>query len=239
MNKLIGEIIYNIGGFYKQYETIEEFLSNSFWGFLYVKLSVMYSITFVILLPLCLLKDVSKLGVTSLLGIVTFIFILVVVLLQFPSYSKNYWDKIYKQDDPSTYLNIFHFSSGFDKNLYFVKGTATIFFFYSCHPCYFPIMSSLKKNDVRRIHKVIKRGLLINTFLFIILGIFGYLTCPVGTPALIIERNNIKEGPDILMSICKLSVVIVVIMKLPINFNIFKISFFQLFIGDSELTIIR
>jgi amino acid permease len=236
---MLGEIIYNFCGYYEDYETVENFLTKSFWNLLYVKFSIMYGITIVILLPLCLLRDVSRLGVSSLLGLITFIFIIIILIIQSPSYIKHYWKNIYEENDPSTHLNIFNISSGFDINLFFFQGTATFFFFYSCHTGSFPILKSLKDKTEKRIQKVIVRGLLINTTMFSIIAIFGYLTCPIDTPALIIERNNIQGGSDIAMSLCKLSLVIILIMKLPILYNIYKLSYFQLVKGDSEITNLR
>jgi len=105
---MLGEIIYNFCGYYEDYETVENFLTKSFWNLLYVKFSIMYGITIVILLPLCLLRDVSRLGVSSLLGLITFIFIIIILIIQSPSYMKHYWENIYEENDPSTHLNIFN-----------------------------------------------------------------------------------------------------------------------------------
>ena len=57
-------MIYNVGGFFEdvdKWENMSKFLELSFWSNRNVNLCVMYGITLFLILPLCLVKDVSKL----------------------------------------------------------------------------------------------------------------------------------------------------------------------------------
>jgi len=201
-----------------------------------MKFLVMYGITIFIIIPLCLLKDVSKLRIASLLGVITLVFLILMIVLQCPFYIQYYWNNVYNEYDDSTHLNIFNISSGFDTNLYFFQGTATLFYSYTCHLGAFPIFNSLKNNIMRRIHKVIIRTLFIDTVFFVTICIAGYLTWPINTPPLIIERDNIAGGMDVIMSIGRLALLIIIIMKLPSSYNAFRISFLEMVFGDSKVT---
>jgi amino acid permease len=234
--KFIGEVVYNLGEFYQEYDDIESFRMNSFWSETKVNMLVMYGITFFIFIPLCAMKDVSKLRIASLLGVFTVVFLISMIVIQSPFYIQHYWDYVYKEYDKSTHLNVFNIASGFDSNLFFFQGTATLFYSFSCHLGSFPIFNSLKNNVMRRVHKVIISSIFVDTILFIIISISGYLTWPINTPSLIIERDNIAGGMDVIMSIGKIAFITVLILKFPSVFNSFRISFFELVFGDSKIT---
>ena len=77
--------------------------------------------------------------------------------------------------------------------------------------------------------KVVRRTVLFDIFLFIIIAVIGYLTRPIGIPSLIIERTKIVEKADIPMSIGRLALVLTIIMKLPSNYNALRLTLFNIF----------
>lgn len=84
--------------------------------------------------------------------------------------------------------------------------------------------------------KVVRRTVLFDIFLFIIIAVIGYLTWPIGTPSLIIERIKIVEKADIPMSIGRLTLVLTIIMKLPSNYNALRLTLFNIFWGTTTIT---
>ena len=80
--KLLGGIVNEIGGY--GYKNNDIFLKESFWGEYKWKFSVSYGITFIIILPLCLLKNVSEMRYTSTFGILSIILLILIVLIESP-----------------------------------------------------------------------------------------------------------------------------------------------------------
>ena len=183
--KLLGGVINEIGGF--GYRDIDSFLKDSFWGTFNYKFFVSYGLTIFIILPLSLLKNVSKMRYTSTLGILSIFFLILVVLIQCPYFIKDWWNDNYTKRN----LNKFNIKLSFGKDLKFLKSLTTFFYGFSCHVGAFPIMNSLKNASKKKIDKVFKIGLLIDVICFLIIGFSGYLTQPIDTPDLIIERRKI------------------------------------------------
>lgn len=227
---MIGAIINDLGGY--GYKSMNEFLEQSFWKNYIYKFSVMYSVLHVILLPLCLLKDMSKLRFSSIFGVFSLFFVMIIVIIQFPSYYSNYLET--KKEGQE--LNIFDISKGFGPDLLFFKGTATIFYSFNCHIAAFPILKGLKDGVNRRIQKVFRRSLILDALVYLVIGICGYLTSPIGTPDLIVERKKLGET-DYLMTIGRFFFLCTLLMKLPASFMSFRITLLSLLdIKEEELT---
>jgi amino acid permease len=147
----------------------------------------------------------------------------------------HYWEETYKEDDPSTHLNLWNVGIGFTKDLNFFKGSATLFYAYSCHVGALPVYKTLKNNVQRRIQKVFKRSLLLDAILYSVVGILGYLSMPINTPDLIVERYKLFDS-DLIMDIGRIATALTIIMKVPANYNSFRISVLEVFFNTTEIS---
>jgi amino acid permease len=209
---LIGEAIYNLF-YYNDYTNNEEFLLKSFWGQWYCKYVIPYAIGLIIIFPLCLIKDVSKLRIASLFGVITLISLIILIVVEFPSYYTYYKEYIYSPNDVTTHINIYNYKSGFDSSLYFFQYCSSLFYSFITTIGAVPIFNTLHNNILRRMQKVVRRTVLFDIVLFLVISVIGYLTWPVNTPDLIIEREKIRKGADVPMSIGRIALVLTVMMK--------------------------
>jgi len=224
--KLIGGVVNELGNY--GYQSMNDFFENSFWSYYSFKFPIMYGLAFIVVLPLCLLKDISKMRFNSIFGVISLIFLVFIIIGQTPSYINDYWNNKYKIEDPDTHLNIWDISKGFTDKFYFFKGTATLFYAYSCHMGAFPVYKSLNNNISRRIQKVFGRSIILDGTLYAIVGLSGYLSNPIGTPPLIIERYKLYSN-DIIMTIGRIAFIFTLIMKIPANYNSFRLALLGLF----------
>ena len=232
---LIGEAIYNLF-YYNEYPTNEKFLLESFWGQWYCKYIIPYAVGLIIIFPLCLIKDVSKLRIASLFGVITLISLIVLIVVEFPSYYKYYKENTYSPSDVNTHINVYNYKSGFDSSLYFFQYCSSLFYSFITTIGAVPIFNTLHNNILRRMQKVVRRTVLFDIVLFLVISVIGYLTWPVNTPDLIIEREKIRKGADVPMSIGRIALVLTVMMKLPNNYTSLRITIFNLIWGSTEIT---
>ncbi len=169
-------------GHYTDYKDMDDFASNSFWNKNLYKFPIQFGILLFVLIPLCLLKNIGKLRFTSLIGIISLLILYFVVFIEAPFYIKDYWNKIYKKGDASTHLNVFNIEIGFEKDLSFLKGTATLFYGFGSHYGAYPIMKVLQNQSYARLQKVFFRGILVCAILYMGMAVIGYLSVPYKTP---------------------------------------------------------
>jgi amino acid permease len=114
---------------------------------------------------------------------------------------------------------------------------ATIFYASCFHIGCVPVINTLKNNVRRRIFKAIRRTILIDIFLYLLIAVIGYFTYPVNTPSLIIQRPTLTKGDsDILMSIGKIGLVFTFFTKLPNTYSSLRITIFDKLFGTTEIT---
>ena len=190
--KFIGGVINEL--FSYGYSNMENFANESFWGEKKVRLIVCYSLSLFILFPLCLIKTISKMRYASTFGVFSVFLIIIIVLIQCPSF---YYHNVVKEKQE---INIFDFSNGFDYDLKFIQSISTIIYAYECHAGIFPAISSLKNPTRFRVQKVFKGAATVNVISYIIITISGYLSQPENTPDLILEREKISKN-DYLMTL--------------------------------------
>ena len=159
--------------------------------------------TTLLVMPLCLLKDISKMRFASMLGICSLIYYIIVVVIQTPWFFKDYLDN-YKEVDSSPHSNWFDITKGFSSELNFYTGIATVFFCYSCHPGAFPVFKTLKNHTEERMNKVFFRNICLNVIIYLLIAICGFMTAPLKPESPIIFRESVFDN-DIFMIIAKIS----------------------------------
>lgn len=215
----------------KEYHNkLDEFSELSIWGKLWFKLIIMNSTCCFIIIPLNLLKNISKLRFTSILGIICLLFIAGVIICQLPFYIQNYSSDVN--------INWADASTGFTEDLYFFKGIATLFYAYSCHYGAFPVYEKLYDNNPRRTNKVLLRSIILDASFYLIVGVTGYLTQPIKTPDLIIKRDQFGDT-DYVMTSCRLLMCLLLFAKIPANYNSMRLSIFNLIWKDTEISTVR
>ena len=178
---------------------------------------------------MCLIKDVSKLRIISLIGVVNIIFLIFIVLFQ----SKDYITK----DNLKNNVNYIDIREGFQDKFDALNFISTIFYAACFHIGCVPVINTLKNNVRRRIYKSIRRTILMDIVLYLTIAIVGYLSYPVNTPSLIIQRPTLIKGDsDILMGIGKLGFVFMFYSKLPNTYSSLRITLFDKLFGSTEIT---
>ena len=208
--KLLGGVLNEIGGL--GYKSVEEFAEKSFWNNFWVRLSVCYGITVFVLFPLCQLKNISKMRYASTFGIISLFFLMIIVVAECPFFIKK---NIFEEHQTLNYYNVV---PGLQGDMKFLQSIFTIFYAFSCHVGTFPVLISLTNPTERRQKKVISRAIILDITCYLIIGFSGYLSQPLNTPDLIIERNKIFNN-DFLMTIGQISFIFTLITKISANYN--------------------
>ena len=213
---------------YDNYDSYE----NEVWDSAKIKFPIMFGTAF-LMLPLCFLKNISKMRFASMFGICALIYAILVVIIQTPWFFKDYLDK-YDENDSKTHANWFNIKKGFNTQLDFFTGMATVFFCYTCHPGAFPVYKTLKKNNKDKINTVFFRSICLDIIIYILVTICGFMTAPTNPQELIIYRKSVFEN-DIFMTIAKIALAIDLFLCLPANYASYRCSFFMVFFKTDEI----
>lgn len=219
--RLLGGIINVIGGY--DYDSMLDFLTKTYWNKLYCKCAVNFGLAILIYFPLCLIKDMKKLNISSSIGVFTTAFIFLVVLVQFPGYLIHYLDNDYIKDDKSTHVNIYNVETGWTGRLLFLQAFSQFFFCFTGHNGLLPALENLEDPTPNRRSKLYNMAIGFDMLIYLIIALCGYLSVPANVVEIVFERKRIW-GKDILMTIGRIILVPMAISKLQVNHNIWRIS---------------
>ena len=228
---LVGRTYFELFEDTSAYKNFEEY-ENDVWDKPVLKYPIMFG-TALLIFPVCLLKDISKMRFASMFGICALIYSILVVVVESPWFLIHYLDN-YKEDDPKTHANWFDISKGFTKDLNFFTGIATLFFTFSCHPGAFPVYKTLKNNNEKRINKVFFRSIILDVCIYFMIGVCGFITAPLNPKSLVIYRESIFDN-DIFMTIAKIALALDLFLSLPANFASYRASFFLVFFKTDKV----
>lgn len=90
------------------------------------------------------------------------------------------------------------------------------------------IFTELRDGTKERMNKIINRSILLSTIVYLLLGVFGYMSYMDNMPSLIIERDPLMGGTDWLMMAAKLVLTIsllgaILLANNPLRLQVVKI----------------
>jgi amino acid permease len=228
---LVGRTIFELFIGTDEYENFDQY-EKEVWDGAILKFPIMFGITLLIS-PVCLLKDISKMRFASMFGICALIYSILVVVIESPWFLIHYLDN-YKEDDPDTHANWFDISKGFTKELNFFTGVATVFFTFTCHPGAFPVFKTLKNHTEKRINTCFFRSIILDFIIYVFIAVTGFITAPLKPQSLVIYRESIFDN-DIFMTIAKIALALDLFLSIPANYASYRCSFFMVFFKTDKI----
>lgn len=180
-------------------------------------------VTFGIILPLCLLKNLGYLGYTSGFSLSCMVFFLIVVIykkFQIPCLTVEQNSTISANVTDMCTPKYVTFNS---KTVYALP---TIAFAFVCHPSVLPIYSELKDRSQKKMQMVSNISFFAMFVMYFLTAIFGYLTFYEKVQSDLLHKYQSKD--DILILTVRLAVIVAVILTVPVLFFTVRSSLFEL-----------
>lgn len=181
-------------------------------------------VTFGIILPLCLLKNLGYLGYTSGFSLSCMVFFLIVVIY------KKFQMPCVVPELNSTSANSTNADMCTPKYVTFNSKTVyalpTIAFAFVCHPSILPIYSELKDRSQKKMQMVSNISFFAMFVMYFLTAIFGYLTFYENVQSDLLHKYQSKD--DILILTVRLAVIVAVILTVPVLFFTVRSSLFEL-----------
>ncbi|XP_048189470.1 sodium-coupled neutral amino acid transporter 1-like [Perognathus longimembris pacificus] len=179
------------------------------------------AVTFGIILPLCLLKNLGYLGYTSGFSLSCMVFSLIVVIY------KKFQIPCIAAALNATSLNSTNSVMCTPKYVTFnsktVYALSTIAFAFVCHPSVLPIYSELKDRSQKKMQMVANISFFAMFLMYFLMAIFGYLTFYGAVQSELLHKYQSRDK-DILI----LTVQLAVIVTVPVLFFTVRSSLFEL-----------
>lgn len=180
-------------------------------------------VTFGIILPLCLLKNLGYLGYTSGFSLSCMVFFLIVVIykkFQTPCMNVEQNSTVSANVTDACTPKYVTFNS---KTVYALP---TIAFAFVCHPSVLPIYSELKDRSQKKMQMVSNISFFAMFVMYFLTAIFGYLTFYEKVQSDLLHKYQSKG--DILILTVRLAVIVAVILTVPVLFFTVRSSLFEL-----------
>ena len=233
--QMTGAVVYDIMkmfGKLEEYSNFIDYKEKRWQEATYLKFPIMFGVALLVY-PLCLLKDISKMRIPSLIGVLALIYTIIVVIIE------SFFYMIYENGDKAGEMNWINITHAFElkDGIPFFGGVATVFYLYSCHAGAFPVYKTLRNNTTRRIKKVFRRSILLDLFIYFFIAAASFLTCPIDPPELILYRSNLPGfDPDYFILVAKLGIIFNLFFSTPANYAGLRLSLFELIWGNPTLT---
>ncbi|NXU75269.1 S38A1 protein, partial [Oreotrochilus melanogaster] len=186
------------------------------------------AVTFGIILPLCLLKNLGYLGYTSGFSLSCMVFFLIVVIykkFQIPCGGSAL-------NATSSILSNSSVHEQMCKTKYVVFNSKTVYalptiaFAFVCHPSVLPIYSELKGRSQKKMQLVANISFFAMFLMYLLTAIFGYLTFYDTVQSDLLHKYQSKD--DILILTVRLAVITAVVLTVPVLFFTVRSSLFEM-----------
>ena len=237
MYQVVGSVVFDIGIAIgkigaDEYEDFSAYHEKYWSQQYYLKFPIMFGIT-ILVIPLCLLKDISKMRIPSLIGVMALIYSILVIIVESFFYLIN-------ENLPSgESMNWYDIRPAFswDDGLPIFGGISTVFYLYSCHAGAFPVYKALRNNTTRRIKKVFRRSIMLDICIYFTVAAASFITSPFKPPELILYRKNLSGfDPDYFILIAKFGIIFNLFFSTPANYAGLRLSVFELVWGNTNIT---
>ncbi|KAM8971965.1 sodium-coupled neutral amino acid symporter 1-like [Pelodytes ibericus] len=180
-------------------------------------------VTILIILPLCLLKNLGYLGYTSGFSLSCMFFFLIVVIynkfqIKCGSMQANGTTDSIPEDMCSPKY--------FTYNSKTVYALPTIAFAFVCHPSVLPIYSELRDRSQKKMQLVSNLSFFAMFVMYLMTAMFGYLTFFSKVQSELLHTYENKK--DILILTVRMAVIIAVILTVPVLFFTVRSSLFEM-----------
>uniref|UniRef100_A0A8C4VR26 Solute carrier family 38 member 1 n=1 Tax=Gopherus evgoodei TaxID=1825980 RepID=A0A8C4VR26_9SAUR len=176
------------------------------------------AVTFTIILPLCLLKNLGYLGYTSGFSLGCMVFFLIVV----SSACCFGWIRV----APIVSLVFFILIIFFTVYHVTVYALPTLAFAFVCHPSVLPIYSELKDRTQKRMQMVSNISFFAMFIMYLMTAVFGYFTFYDNVHSDLL--HNYQSRDDILILTVRVAVIFAVILTVPVLFFTVRSSLFEM-----------
>ncbi|KAF5928594.1 hypothetical protein HPG69_015201 [Diceros bicornis minor] len=187
-------------------------------------------VTFGIILPLCLLKNLGYLGYTSGFSLSCMVFFLIVVIYKkfqilciVPELNSTSANLTISANSTNTGMCTPKYVTFNSKTVYALP---TIAFAFVCHPSILPIYSELKDRSQKKMQMVSNISFFSMFVMYFLTAIFGYLTFYENVHSDLLHKYQSKD--DILILTVRLAVIVAVILTVPVLFFTVRSSLFEL-----------
>ncbi|XP_075867445.1 sodium-coupled neutral amino acid symporter 2 [Nelusetta ayraudi] len=210
-------------------------------------------VTFFIILPLSLLRNLGYLGYTSGLSLLCMVFFLIVVIIkkfQIPC-------PLPMDDGNETIVTILNTTVGqLDSKAvaysddvctpkYFVFNSQTVYavpiltFAFVCHPAILPMYEELKDRSRRKMQGVANVSFLAMFIMYLLAALFGYLTFNIHVEPELLHTYSKVYKADVLLLIVRLAVLTAVTLTVPVVLFPIRTSVNHLLCASKDFSWIR
>uniref|UniRef100_A0AAV1TZ72 Amino acid transporter transmembrane domain-containing protein n=1 Tax=Peronospora matthiolae TaxID=2874970 RepID=A0AAV1TZ72_9STRA len=178
-----------------------------------------------IMLPLSLLKDISSLQFSSILGVFSIIFLVVAVAIRSIMYASAHGIP----DDVSWTIDT---SRGPD----FMLSVPIVMFAFTCQVNVFSIYTELQRPCIRRMNKVVDRATLVSFLVYLSIGVVAYLAFGSQLVDPKYKGNILLSFPlnDTLIAISRAAITFTVAVAFPLNIFPCRFTIDMMFFANSE-----